>query len=190
HVLPEEFYRLADESGMLVIADFPLTLSYAYHASPEEARFFETSVREQVPEMVRLLQNRPSILFWTGHDDPPWIAANTELADAHVAGVALAELPLAGGGRRSEVALRGFPAAGLGGARGRPSDRLPEPGRVRPGRPGVPGLPARVRDRPAAQAQVRTLLGSARLPAGGLLPRRRLRGRRQRPRRQGSTRGR
>ena len=83
HVLPEEFYRLADEVGMLVIADFPLTLSYAYHASPEEARFFETSVREQVPEMVRLLQNRPSILFWTGHDDPPWIAANTELADVH-----------------------------------------------------------------------------------------------------------
>ena len=83
HVLPEEFYRLADEAGMLVIADFPLTLSYAYHATPEEARFFESSVREQVPEMVRLLQNRPSVLFWTAHDDPPWIAANSELADVH-----------------------------------------------------------------------------------------------------------
>lgn len=83
HVLPDEFYRLADETGMLVIADFPLTLSYAYHASADEARFFETSVREQVPEMVRLLQNRPSILCWTGHDDPPWIEANTILGDVH-----------------------------------------------------------------------------------------------------------
>ncbi|MBO0683531.1 MAG: hypothetical protein J2P45_10275, partial [Candidatus Dormibacteraeota bacterium] len=83
HVLPDEFYRLADQAGMLVVADFPLILSYAYHATPEEARFFETTVREQVPEMVRMLQNRPSILFWTGHDDPPWIAANAELADVH-----------------------------------------------------------------------------------------------------------
>src|SRR5207244_11453076 len=65
HVLPEEFYRLADRAGMLVIADFPLTLSYGYHASPDEARFFETSVRAQVPEMVRLRQSSPSVPFGT-----------------------------------------------------------------------------------------------------------------------------
>ncbi|MDQ6772178.1 MAG: hypothetical protein M3024_04200 [Candidatus Dormibacteraeota bacterium] len=82
-VLPDAFYRLADRAGMLVFADFPLTLSYAYHASAEEARFFETTVREQVPEMVRMLQNRPSIVLWTAHDDPPWIAANAALADVH-----------------------------------------------------------------------------------------------------------
>jgi beta-mannosidase len=83
HVLPEDFYRAADTAGMLVIADFPLTLSYAYHASAEETRFFEASVREQVPEAVRMLQNRPSLLMWVGHDDPPWIAANAALADVH-----------------------------------------------------------------------------------------------------------
>ena len=83
HVLPEEFYRRADEAGMLVIADFPLTLSYAYHASAEDARFFETAVREQLPEMVTLLRNRPSVLMWVAHDDPPWIAANSALADVH-----------------------------------------------------------------------------------------------------------
>lgn len=83
HVLPEEFYRKADEVGMLVIADFPLTLSYAYHATPEESRFFEGVVRDQVPEMVELLQNRPSLLMWVAHDDPPWVPASAELADVH-----------------------------------------------------------------------------------------------------------
>jgi beta-mannosidase len=83
HVLPEEFYRLADRAGILVIADFPLTLSYAYHASAEESRFFDTAVRNQVPEMVELLQNRPSLLFWIAHDDPPWVAGNAALADVH-----------------------------------------------------------------------------------------------------------
>jgi beta-mannosidase len=83
HVLPDEFYRCADEAGVLVIADFPLTLAYAYHASAEDARFFETAVREQLPEMVALLRNRPSILMWVAHDDPPWIAANSALADVH-----------------------------------------------------------------------------------------------------------
>src|SRR5207302_3670924 len=83
HVLPNEFYRVADEEGMLVIADFPLTLSYAYHATAEESRFFETAVRNQVPEMVELLQNRPSLLCWIAHDDPPWVPGNAALADVH-----------------------------------------------------------------------------------------------------------
>jgi beta-mannosidase len=83
HVLPSEFYRLADEAGVLVIADFPLTLSYAYHATAEESRFFDTAVRDQVPEMVELLRNRPSVLLWIAHDDPPWVAANAALADVH-----------------------------------------------------------------------------------------------------------
>ncbi|MDQ6746542.1 MAG: hypothetical protein M3010_00335, partial [Candidatus Dormibacteraeota bacterium] len=83
HVLPEEFYRLADRAGMLVFADFPLSGAYAYHSTAEEARFFEESVREQVPEMVEMLRNRPCIALWTGHDDPPWIAANESMADVH-----------------------------------------------------------------------------------------------------------
>ncbi|MFZ0217897.1 MAG: glycoside hydrolase family 2 TIM barrel-domain containing protein, partial [Candidatus Dormiibacterota bacterium] len=83
HVLPDEFYRLADEVGMLVVADFPLTLSYAYHASAEETKFFEHGVRAQVPEMILLLCNRPSIVLWVAHDDPPWIASNAALGDVH-----------------------------------------------------------------------------------------------------------
>jgi beta-mannosidase len=83
HVLPEAFYRLADAAGMLVIADFALTLSYAYHATAEETRFFETAVRTQVPEMLELLRNRPSVMLWVGHDDPPWIPANAAMGDVH-----------------------------------------------------------------------------------------------------------
>jgi beta-mannosidase len=83
HVLPEEFYRAADRAGMLVFADFPLTGVYAYHASAEETHFFEDSVREQVPEMVALLGNRPSIAAWLGHDDPAWVPANESLAEVH-----------------------------------------------------------------------------------------------------------
>lgn len=82
-VLPNAFYRLCDEAGMLVIADFPLTRSYAYHADAEETRFFEQAVRAQVPEMVGLLANRPSIALWVAHDDPPWIEANSALGDVH-----------------------------------------------------------------------------------------------------------
>ena len=33
--------------------------------------------------MVTLLRNRPSLLMWIAHDDPPWIAANSALADVH-----------------------------------------------------------------------------------------------------------
>jgi len=83
HVLPEEFYREADAAGMLVLADFPLTGAYGYHASADEAAFFETSVREQLPEMVDLLGSRPSIIAWTAHDDPPWIPAKAGLGDVH-----------------------------------------------------------------------------------------------------------
>src|SRR5262249_42650768 len=32
---------------------------------------------------VELLQNRPSLLLWIAHDDPPWVAANAALADVH-----------------------------------------------------------------------------------------------------------
>lgn len=83
HLLPEEFYREADAAGILVLADFPLTGAYAYHATTDEAEFFETSVREQLPEMVDLLGSRPSIIGWIAHDDPPWIAANSRLGDVH-----------------------------------------------------------------------------------------------------------
>jgi beta-mannosidase len=83
NVLPEEFYRRADAAGMLVIQDLPLTGTYAYHASGVDARFFESAAREQQSEMVELLRNRPSVVLWVAHDDPPWVATNSDLGEVH-----------------------------------------------------------------------------------------------------------
>src|SRR5947209_10287599 len=83
NVLPLEFYKKADEAGMLVLQDLPLLGTYVYHARGDESRFFETAAREQLAEMVAMLQNHPSIAMWTAHEDPPWLATNFDLGDVH-----------------------------------------------------------------------------------------------------------
>ncbi len=83
NVLPDDFYRRADSAGMLVIQDLPLTGTYAYHATGNEAHFFEQAAREQQAEMVEMLYNRPSIAVWIAHDDPPWLATNSDLGEVH-----------------------------------------------------------------------------------------------------------
>jgi len=83
NVLPRDFYRQADEAGMLVLQDLPLTGTYVYHARADEARFFENAARQQLAEMVAMLQNHPSIAMWTAHDEPPWLATNFDLGDVH-----------------------------------------------------------------------------------------------------------
>jgi beta-mannosidase len=83
NVLPDDFYRRADSAGMLVIQDLPLTGTYAYHATGNEARFFEQAAREQQAEMVEMLYNRPSVAVWIAHDDPPWLATNSDLGEVH-----------------------------------------------------------------------------------------------------------
>jgi beta-mannosidase len=83
NVLPDEFYRRADSAGMLVIQDLPLTGTYVYHASGGDARFFEQAAREQQAEMVEMLHNRPSVAVWVAHDDPPWLATNSDLGEVN-----------------------------------------------------------------------------------------------------------
>ena len=83
NVLPDDFYRRADSAGVLVIQDLPLTGTYAYHATGNEAHFFEQAAREQQAEMVEMLYNRPSIAVWIAHDDPPWLATNSDLGEVH-----------------------------------------------------------------------------------------------------------
>jgi len=83
NVLPADFYRQADEAGMLVFQDLPLTGTYVYHGRTDETRFFETAAREQQTEMVTLLHNHPSVVMWIAHDGPPWLATNFDLGDVH-----------------------------------------------------------------------------------------------------------
>lgn len=83
NVLPEEFYRAADAAGMLVFQELPLIGTYVHRARLDDARFFESSAREQQSEMVAMLHNRPSVVLWIAHDDPPWLATNFDLGDVH-----------------------------------------------------------------------------------------------------------
>jgi beta-mannosidase len=83
NVLPQEFYQRADSAGMVVLQDLPLTGTYAYHAAGNDARFFEQAAREQQAEMVELLHNRPSVVLWVAHDNPPWLATNSDLGEVH-----------------------------------------------------------------------------------------------------------
>ena len=83
NVLPLEFYRSADEAGMLLMQELPLYGAYAYHARADDVRFFDAAAREQQAEMVELLRNRPSVAIWVAHDDPPWLAGNAELGDVN-----------------------------------------------------------------------------------------------------------
>jgi beta-mannosidase len=83
NVLPPDFYREADEAGMLVLQDLPLTGTYVYHGRSDEARFFESAAREQQVEMVTALRNHPSIALWIAHDAPPWLATSFDLGEVH-----------------------------------------------------------------------------------------------------------
>ena len=83
NVLPDEFYREADAAGMLVLQELPLTGTYAYRARAEDAKFFDEAAREQQVKAIAMLQNRPSVVLWTAHDDPPWLATNFDRGEVH-----------------------------------------------------------------------------------------------------------
>ncbi|MGQ9631059.1 MAG: glycoside hydrolase family 2 protein [bacterium] len=72
HIEGDDFYRLADEMGMLIICDFPLIGGYETDLPEPRRRAFGDRVQRQLEEMVHLLYNHPSIIMWTVHSSPPW----------------------------------------------------------------------------------------------------------------------
>jgi len=62
HIADRPLYDAADEAGMLLLQDFPLQWGHA------------RSIRQQAVEQARAavdsLGHHPSIVMWTGHDDP------------------------------------------------------------------------------------------------------------------------
>lgn len=62
------FYEAADELGMLVWQDFPLQWGY------EDSAEFEASAERQLQEMIDSLEQHPSIIAWSIHNEPPWDA--------------------------------------------------------------------------------------------------------------------
>ncbi len=68
HVASKSFYEEADRRGILIWQDFPL--QWGYEETPE----LHGAVMTQAQEMVRHLFNHPSIMIWSGHNEPPWDA--------------------------------------------------------------------------------------------------------------------
>lgn len=69
HIEAETFYKVCDEKGLLVFQDFPLQWGYLDDLS------FINDARSQVQDMVHTLNNHPSIVEWTLHNEPPWDAS-------------------------------------------------------------------------------------------------------------------
>ncbi|KWB20806.1 glycoside hydrolase [Burkholderia cepacia] len=68
HVAGQALYDVADEQGMLVWQDFPLQWGY------DDSVAFATKAAGQARDMVALLGRHPSIIAWSGQNEPPWDA--------------------------------------------------------------------------------------------------------------------
>src|SRR5260370_15368601 len=49
----------------------------------DEGRFLDAAAREKQAERGELLRNPPWVAAWVAHNDPPWLAANTDLGDVN-----------------------------------------------------------------------------------------------------------
>jgi beta-mannosidase len=68
HIEAVDFYQSCDEKGMLVFQDFPLQWGYS------DDQIFIDEARSQAKDMVHSLNNHPSIVDWSLHNEPPWDA--------------------------------------------------------------------------------------------------------------------
>jgi beta-mannosidase len=69
HIEADNFYQLCDQKGLLVFQDFPLQWGYS------DDSVFIQEARKQVRDMVHVLNNHPSIVDWSLHNEPPWDAS-------------------------------------------------------------------------------------------------------------------
>lgn len=73
HIEPYEFYELCDEIGMAVMSDFPMIFSYLGPNPGEQTKeLFLDQAQRQALEMALLLYNRPSVIIYGIHNEPPW----------------------------------------------------------------------------------------------------------------------
>ncbi len=67
-VLPQRFYELASEAGMLIWQDFPLQWGY------QDSAAFTQEAQRQLAQMVHQFGHHSSIIAWSAHNEPPWDA--------------------------------------------------------------------------------------------------------------------
>ena len=65
HLERPEFYAVADERGLMVWQDFPLQWGYS------DLPTFHAEAARQLPEMIGLFFNHPSIIAWSMHNEAP-----------------------------------------------------------------------------------------------------------------------
>lgn len=85
HVARDELYDAADELGVLVLQDFPLTAGYA--------RAVRARAVGQARDLVDRLGHHPSIVSWSAHDDPDAPEHDPPGASGRLRRAAAAQLP-------------------------------------------------------------------------------------------------
>jgi beta-mannosidase len=83
HVEPPAFYDAADRAGIVVWQDMPLIGSYVHRADVRSLAFFREAVTSQAEELAHLLFNKPSVVCYAVHADPPWSRSRTWLGERH-----------------------------------------------------------------------------------------------------------
>jgi beta-mannosidase len=83
HIEPPAFYEAADRLGVLVWQEMTLTGSYVHRADARSVTFFRDAVLAQAEELVHLLFNRPSVVLYAVHSDPPWSRSLAWLGERH-----------------------------------------------------------------------------------------------------------
>jgi beta-mannosidase len=83
HLEPPALYEAADRAGVLLWQDMPMTGSYIHRSDARSLAFFREAVTAQAEEMVHLLFNRPSVITYAVHADPPWSRSQSWLGERH-----------------------------------------------------------------------------------------------------------
>ena len=83
HVEAPTLYDAADRAGLLIWQDMPLTGSYVHRADVRSLAFFREAVMAQAEELVHVLFNKPSVICYAVHADPPWSRSLAWLGERH-----------------------------------------------------------------------------------------------------------
>src|SRR2546425_1931015 len=83
HLEPPALYDAADRAGIVLWQDMPMTGSYIHRSDARSLAFFREAVTAQAEEMAQLLFNRPSVINYAVHADPPWSRSQAWLGERH-----------------------------------------------------------------------------------------------------------
>ncbi|TMB68088.1 MAG: hypothetical protein E6J51_06150 [Chloroflexi bacterium] len=83
HLEPPALYDAADRAGIVLWQDMPMTGSYLHRSDARSLAFFREAVTAQAEEMAQLLFNRPSVINYAVHADPPWSRSQAWLGERH-----------------------------------------------------------------------------------------------------------